>query len=92
MTYNEAKSKLQDYKNMNFTKFVLEGLLKVEKVFDDYMNNFDDKIIYMNLKQAIYDLTIEMKAETAIGELSPRMNLELKDFLWKLILVERDGK
>ena len=89
MTYYEAKDKLKEYQNMNFTKWVKEGLKKVEKSLDIYIKNYDDKWIYFDLKQAIYDLTIEMKAEAVTGQLSKQMNLELKNYLWSLLLVER---
>ncbi len=86
MRLEKEEKQIEEYLNSNLSKWIKQDIENVKRKNRDYKLNEEDSALYYQLKQAIYDLCISMKAEVVTGELSSAKNEELKNFFWGLIV------
>lgn len=79
---------INEYLNKDYSKWLIESIENVKKVFIIYMKDLNNNDKYWDLKQAIYDLSLEIKAERATRELSNEEADKLNSDFWDLLLYE----
>ena len=65
----------------NYDIYLRDDMQKVEDAYEEYKADENNEKKYFELKQAIYNLSLSIKAQTVSGWISPSDAEEMKEYL-----------
>ncbi len=73
-----------DYRDYDIP--LCDGMKNVEKVYEKYIKDQDNKKLYDELKEAVYLMSLDIKSARVCGQLAPAILDEMKEYYWGLLL------